>query len=64
VPKDASGDTPDSSSYFWDGTLEDGCLVEEVRQKVREAEAKDSEAQREWLRLEMEKLGIIYKGFD
>ena len=44
--------------------LEDGCLVEEVRQKVREAEAKDSEAEREWLRLEMEKLGIIYKGFD
>ena len=44
--------------------LESGCLEEEVRQKVREAEAKDSEAEREWLRLEMEKLGITYKGFD
>jgi hypothetical protein len=44
--------------------LENGCPEEEVRQKVREAEAKDSEAERDWLRLEMEKLGITYKGFD
>jgi hypothetical protein len=44
--------------------LGNGCLELEVRQRVREAEAKDSAAEREWLRLEMEKLGITYTGVD
>lgn len=44
--------------------LGDGCLEAEVREMVRDAEAKDSAAEREWLRLEMEKLGISYKGLD
>jgi len=44
--------------------LGDGCLEAEVRERVRDAEAKDSAAEREWLRLEMEKLGISYKRFD
>lgn len=44
--------------------LGDGCLEMEIRERVREAEAEDSAAEREWLRLEMEKLGISYARFD